>query len=620
MKRNVFLSVSAALFAVAVCFSGCKIVSNDDKDTETYTVTFNANAEAATVTSLSAPLSGIESGSKVTKPADPVRSGYIFGGWYRESSCTTKWNFESDTVTSSITLYAQWLDEGSYCVISFDTGTSGWDCEPLVVEKGKVVDLETYYMTRGVAYYSTDPDFGIDNVFTDSGYTKEAEATYTVNESMTFYIKMIRRYAVTIYPNGGVFSDSTTAAKKVKMSEGSTVASVDTYIAKPTRSGYVFSRWTSDESGETEVVDSAEIHESLTLYAQWTQLNTDINGWWLYTNINTHSNKCFINLNTTEGTGVMYDDSIESGLQQLTLTDTKITAGSDDYTYTYTDDVLIFNGITCARPTETKTAGGTGSGSYLVMGSILSLNEDTTYTLTSTDNTNVSVSGKWGKDDTAFCLLDENSKLVMRLTGTKKLDYETLGGHYYNYGGSAAYSNKDAYSLLLNKDGTYHFYVFGKEIQGTWYASTSGMDTAVCLSGGYGNSYEESVKYEESTFTTSGSSENTLIQASKKGVVSGFTEDPELTGTWILSQSGITEEFMFASDGTARMTMKMGSTEQIMDDYYFVDKDKGFIYEINNTMPNILSGISSAYGYEVSADGTVLTLTFSGLSATLTKK
>lgn len=620
MKRNVFLSVSAALFAVAVCFSGCKIVSNDDKDTETYTVTFNANAGAAAVTSLSAPLSDIESGSKVTKPADPVRSGYIFGGWYREGSCTTKWNFESDTVTSSVTLYAQWLDEDTYCVITFDTGTSGWDCERLIVEKGSVVNVETYYMTRGVAYYSTDPDFGIDDVFTDSGYTNEADDTYTVNESMTFYIKMLQRYAVTIYPNGGVFSDTTTAAKTVKMSEGSTVASIDTYIAKPTRSGYVFSRWTKGESGGTDVVDpSTKINGSLTLYVQWTQLNTDINGWWLYTN--TNGNKCFMHLSTTEGTGIMYDDSVESGLQQFTLTDTKITVNSDDdYAYTYANDVLTFNGITCARPSVQKTAGGTGSGPYLVMSSILLLNEDTTYTLTSTDNTDVSVSGRWGIDGGAFCLLDDDSKLVMRLTGTKKLDYETLGGHYYNYGGSAAYSNKDAYSLLLNKDGTYHFYVFGKEIQGTWYASTSGTDTAVCLSGGYGNSYKNSMKYDGTSFTTSGSSENILTQASKKGVVSEFTEDPELTGTWIFNQSGITEEFMFASDGTARMTMKMGSTEQIMDDYYFADKDKGFIYEINNTMPNILSGISSAYGYEVSANSTVLTLTFSGQSATLTKK
>lgn len=44
----------------------------------------------------------------VSKPADPTRSGYIFGGWYKEAGCETPWNFESDTVTADLTLYAKW--------------------------------------------------------------------------------------------------------------------------------------------------------------------------------------------------------------------------------------------------------------------------------------------------------------------------------------------------------------------------------------------------------------------------------------------------------------------------------------------------------------------------------
>jgi uncharacterized repeat protein (TIGR02543 family) len=46
----------------------------------------------------------------ITAPTNPTRTGYTFGGWYKEAACTNKWNFGSDTVTDDITLYAQWTD------------------------------------------------------------------------------------------------------------------------------------------------------------------------------------------------------------------------------------------------------------------------------------------------------------------------------------------------------------------------------------------------------------------------------------------------------------------------------------------------------------------------------
>jgi uncharacterized repeat protein (TIGR02543 family) len=48
-------------------------------------------------------------GEKVTEPAAPVAEGYTFGGWYREPYCENRWDFDKDTVTSDITLYARWL-------------------------------------------------------------------------------------------------------------------------------------------------------------------------------------------------------------------------------------------------------------------------------------------------------------------------------------------------------------------------------------------------------------------------------------------------------------------------------------------------------------------------------
>ena len=44
----------------------------------------------------------------VTKPADPTREGYTFGGWYTDEACTKAYDFAT-AVTSDLTLYAKWI-------------------------------------------------------------------------------------------------------------------------------------------------------------------------------------------------------------------------------------------------------------------------------------------------------------------------------------------------------------------------------------------------------------------------------------------------------------------------------------------------------------------------------
>lgn len=50
----------------------------------------------------------LTSGFKVTKPTAPTRAGYGFAGWYTDSNCSSKYNFDS-AVSKNITLYARWF-------------------------------------------------------------------------------------------------------------------------------------------------------------------------------------------------------------------------------------------------------------------------------------------------------------------------------------------------------------------------------------------------------------------------------------------------------------------------------------------------------------------------------
>lgn len=55
--------------------------------------------------------SGIVYGGKAVRPENPTKSGYVFGGWYKDEALTKPWNFSEDVVTEYTWLYAKWLDE-----------------------------------------------------------------------------------------------------------------------------------------------------------------------------------------------------------------------------------------------------------------------------------------------------------------------------------------------------------------------------------------------------------------------------------------------------------------------------------------------------------------------------
>lgn len=50
----------------------------------------------------------VEAGGKATEPTDPTKTGYTFGGWYKEAQLINQWNFSTDTVDAPTILYAKW--------------------------------------------------------------------------------------------------------------------------------------------------------------------------------------------------------------------------------------------------------------------------------------------------------------------------------------------------------------------------------------------------------------------------------------------------------------------------------------------------------------------------------
>ena len=81
-------------------FSGT-VTNNGTINGGTFAVTFDTKG-GSTV-----PVENVLNGQKATKPADPTRAGYTFGGWYTEETCTNPYGFATP-VKNVLTLYAKW--------------------------------------------------------------------------------------------------------------------------------------------------------------------------------------------------------------------------------------------------------------------------------------------------------------------------------------------------------------------------------------------------------------------------------------------------------------------------------------------------------------------------------
>jgi len=144
----------------------------------TYTVVFDSQGGSAVNSQ------AVEPGEKVSEPTAPTKTGYTFGGWYKESGCTNTWNFDSDTVIADVTLYAQWTIN-TYTV-TFNKNGGDTEADPITKTAtygGNVGSLPTEPTRTG--YTFTGWNTGVD------GGGTEFTATTAVTYDITVYAQWV---------------------------------------------------------------------------------------------------------------------------------------------------------------------------------------------------------------------------------------------------------------------------------------------------------------------------------------------------------------------------------------------------------------------------------------------
>ena len=220
-----------------------------------YKVSFNANGGTVTPDTMT-----LTHGDVYGKLPTPTRDGYTFAGWFTDPNGGAKVE-QGDVVTASHTLYAHWT--AKTCTVTFD------------VNGGTVTPAEqtvTYGSTYGELPTPTREGYTFAGWFTEqNGGTQVTKETVvkTVADHTLYAHWTANTYTVKFDANEG----TVTPAEKT-VTYGSTYGELPT----PTREGYTFAGWFTEQNGGTKVMADTKVTtaENHTLYAYWMQNIYDV--------------------------------------------------------------------------------------------------------------------------------------------------------------------------------------------------------------------------------------------------------------------------------------------------------------------------------------------------------
>ena len=123
----------------------------------------------------SSPVSrDVRKGNLLPRPADPVKSGYRFEGWFKDEECLNAWDFETDTVESNITLYAKWTKVHTVMVMYGQERMAS-----VVYEDGEPLKNVLPPMS-GLVYTG---------LYEDANFVTEAKVGTVVDKDATYYAR-----------------------------------------------------------------------------------------------------------------------------------------------------------------------------------------------------------------------------------------------------------------------------------------------------------------------------------------------------------------------------------------------------------------------------------------------
>lgn len=208
-----------------------------------YTVSFNSDGGSAISQII------VYENEILTAPTAPTKEGFSFIGWYLGDA---KWSFETDKVSSDITLVAKWeqIILNTPCTVSFNSD-GGSAVAAVSVNKGEKIQAPALPTKDGYKFLGW--------FLADALWNFQENA---VTADITLVAKWIKLYTVSFDSAGGSNVSSATVEEGGKLSEPEA----------PAKSGYKFLGWYlgEDKWNFTE----NKVTQDITLVAKWQKVYT----------------------------------------------------------------------------------------------------------------------------------------------------------------------------------------------------------------------------------------------------------------------------------------------------------------------------------------------------------
>jgi len=334
-----------------------------------YTVMFDANGGSAV-----SDMTGVPDGSIITAPTAPNRTGYTFGGWYKEAMLTNVWNFSTDVVSGDVTLYAKWTPTSYAITYNLEGGTNNSNNPAsYTIESAITLNNPTRTGYEFVGWTGSNGTTPQTSVTISQGST--GDKTYTANWAQVYTITFHANFGTGTVPS----AISETAVTGTPLPPGDGLS----------RTNLVFNGWNTEANGTgTHYSAGASYTTNATadLYAQW---GVDYNGKihktvtierdisassdytdpsatspfvWMAENLNTSSGTCYNNTAACETYGKLYSQG-DAYTACATATGWKLPIDND-----WTDLLTTADNTSPNPPHGTKLKSKTGWTSPTVVG------------------------------------------------------------------------------------------------------------------------------------------------------------------------------------------------------------------------------------------------------------